>query len=336
MIEKLNRLPKIELHLHLDGSVRPETMYELLKDQVEGIGFEEFREQVSITGECKSLNEYLEKFALPGSVMQSEENLDRITFELLEDLHFQNVKYVEIRFAPYLHMNGGLDFDGVMESVIRGMKKGMEKYPIKANLILIGMRHESPEKILELVKNGSVYLNKGVVGIDLAGNEQDFPPELHKKAINLADELGYKITIHAGETGIEKNIKTSIVDLKAKRIGHGTAAIKDKDIMDLILEEKVFLEMCPISNIQTKAIENFRDYPIRAYMDYGIKPTINTDNMTVSNTKLTREYKLLMDDLNFSLDDIKELILNSVDASFLSVEEKEKLRLEVVEELEKI
>lgn len=335
MKRTIKKLPKIELHLHLDGSVRVETMYEILREnnEIDEMEIEKFRELVSITGDCKSLVEYLEKFELPGKVMQNEKNLERITYELLEDLSRDNVKYVEIRFAPYLHMNEGLSFDQVMESVILGMNKGMEDFNIKANLILIAMRHDSLDKTIELVKNGEKYINKGVVAVDLAGNEHDFPPEIHKKAFKLAKELGYKITIHAGETGIEKNIITSIDELYASRIGHGVAAIKDIGIMNKLRDENIYLEMCPVSNIQTKAIDSIENYPMEKFIEYGIKATVNTDNMTVSNTDLNREYSLLIDRLKFTIEDIKKLILNSVEASFLSTSEKLELKSIVEAEL---
>lgn len=329
MDEILDKIPKIELHCHLDGSVRPETMYELLLEKgetLEAKNLEDFKELVMIKGECKSLKEYLEKFGYPLRVMQEKENIERITYELLEDLSKENVKYVEVRFAPYLHMEEGLLFDQVVESVLRGMKRAKEDFKIISRGILICMRHEAVEQSMKVIENGEKYLNKGIVGVDLAGNEHDFPPEIHERAFKMAHEKGYNITIHGGETGIVENIAKSIDLLHARRIGHGTAAIKDNKLMELLKEKGIFLEMCPISNLQTKAVNSINEYPIREYLDRGIKVTINTDNTTVSNTSLSKEYKLLIDELDFTIEEIIKLIDNSVEASFISEEEKEELR----------
>lgn len=328
MKEILKKIPKIELHCHLDGSVRPETMYELLiKDgeKIEVKDMNEFENLVAVKEECKSLKEYLEKFSFPLRVMQKSENIERITYELLEDLSKQNVKYVEIRFAPFLHMAEGLTFDEVVESVLKGIERAKKDFNILSNAILICMRHESGDNSLKVVEHGEKYLGKGVVAVDLAGNEHDFPPEIHKDAFQLAYKKGYKITIHAGETGIVENIPKSIELLHAERIGHGIAAIKDLKVMELLKEKNIFLEMCPTSNLQTKAVDSIESYPIRRYIEEGVGVTINTDNTTVSNTSLEKEYKFLMDKLNFSIEEILMLIDNSIEAAFISREEKESL-----------
>lgn len=336
MKEILKKIPKIELHCHLDGSIRPETMYELLLKEGEKLevkDIKEFEKLVSVREECDSLKEYLKKFSYPLKVVQRGENIERITYELLEDLSKQNVKYVEIRFAPFLSMKGGLSFDEVVDSVLKGMDRAKEEFNILSNAILICMRYDSGENSLKVVEYGEKYLGKGVVAVDLAGNEHDFPPEIHKEAFQLAYEKGYNITIHAGETGIVENIPKSVELLHAKRIGHGIAAIKDPKVMELLKEKNIFLEMCPISNLQTKSVDSIEDYPIRTYLEEGIGVTINTDNTTVSNTTLDKEYEFLMDNLGFSIEDIIKLIDNSVEAAFLSESEKKYLRKIIKEEL---
>lgn len=334
----LKDIPKIELHCHLDGSVRAETMYELLNasNKIKGESFEEFKEKVKVEKECKSLIEYLEKFEYPLLVMQNEENIERIAYELLEDLHKQNVKYVEIRFAPYLSMEKGLSFDQVVKSVINGMKRAKKDYGIMSNIILICMRHESLERSMSVVNLGEKYLGKGVVAVDLAGNEADFPPEIHQESFELAYKKGYNITVHAGETGNYENIIKSIQLLHAERIGHGIAAINDTKTMEIIKENNVFLEMCPISNLQTKAVEDIKAYPIKDFINRGINVTVNTDNVTVSNTSLEKEYKFLMNELDFNIEDIVKLIHTSIDATFLSKSEKINLRDIINKELKEL
>lgn len=339
MIEILNQIPKIELHCHLDGSVRPETMYELLIQEDKNLevnNIEEFKELVMIKGECNSLKQYLEKFSYPLMVMQKKENIERITYELLEDLSKHNIKYVEIRFAPFLHMEKGLNFDEVVHSVLKAMDRAKRSFNILSNGILICMRHEPLENSIKVVEYGEKFLHKGIVAIDLAGNEHDFPPQLHEKAFKLAKEKGYNITIHGGETGIVENITNSIELLHPKRIGHGTAAIKDIRVMELLKDKNIFLEMCPTSNLQTKSIDSIKDYPIREYLNIGIKVTINTDNTTVSNTSLAKEYKLLIDELDFKIEEIINLINNSLEGSFISQKDKQTLRKVIKKELDEL
>lgn len=325
---KIDRLKKVELHCHLDGSLRPETMFEILKDEkdLSRLSLEEFTNLVQVKEDNDSLVEYLKKFKYPGKAMQTRENLARVTYELLEDLSNQNVMYVEIRFAPYLHMNEGLSFDEVMESVIGGLDSAKEEFDIDGNLILIGMRHESLEKTIELVKEGKKYLDSGVVGFDIAGDEEGFAPEIHKEAFLLAKDLGYNLTVHAGETGRVENIWTAIDDLRAQRIGHGIAAINDELLMEELSKREIFLEMCPISNMQTKAVEKLEAYPIKEFLNRGIKVTINTDNMTVSGTNLKKEYEFLMDNYDLEMKDIIALVENSIDGSWVSEEKKELMR----------
>lgn len=329
----LKKLPKIDLHCHLDGSVRVETLYELLneKKEIGEMSLEEFRDLASIRGECNSLIEYLERFSYPGKVMQTEENLERITYEALEDMARENVIYGELRFAPYLHMNEGLSFEQVLEAVIRGLNRAKEEFAIGANLILIGMRHENKDNTFSVVEKGRAYLGRGVVGFDIAGNEADFPPEIHEEAFKLAKEAGFKLTVHAGETGVVKNIYTALDLLKADRIGHGIAAIKDTDLMDRLARENIFLEMCPISNIQTKSVDSIELYPLKEFLDRGIKLTVNTDNRTVSNTTSTGEFEYLRKNISISDEDIIRITRNSIEAAFVGDEERKVLRAKLEE-----
>ncbi len=326
-MKNIESLSKVDLHCHLDGCVRVETLYELLRENklIDEMSIEDFSNLASIKNECNSLIEYLERFKYPGQVMQTSENLERITYELMEDMSKENIIYGEIRFAPFLHMEKGLSFDEVMEAVINGLYRGEEEFNIKANLILIAMRHEDVSKSIELVKLGEKYLNKGVVGFDIAGNEADFPPELHKDAFKLAKEVGYKITIHAGETGSVKNIWTAIDELGADRIGHGIAAIKDKELINELSKRNIALEMCPISNIQTKSVDKIENYPLGDFLKENIRVTVNTDNRTVSNTNMSKEFQYLIENNIITYDDIASITKNSIEAAFMEKKDKEKL-----------
>lgn len=312
-------LPKIELHCHLDGSVRVSTIIDIAKK--ENIEIPSFKEEIvkkfiEVPKDCTSLNEYLKKFELPNKIMQSSYSLERIAFELLEDSASENIKYIEIRFAPQLHTKGGLSFDQVIKSVLKGIKKAEEIYDIKGNLILGCMRNMSIESGLEVVKEGNKFLNNGVVAIDLCGPEYEGFAYEYKEITDLAKELGYEITIHAGEAASAQNVIDAINILGATRIGHGVRIKDMKEAYDLVKEKKITLEMCPTSNVQTKAIDDFYNYPFYDFYKDNIKVCINTDNRTVSNINLTNEISLISNEFKISLDDYNKIYINSIEASF--------------------
>ncbi|MGL5329712.1 MAG: adenosine deaminase [Peptostreptococcaceae bacterium] len=313
------KLPKIELHCHLDGSLRPETVLELMKKEdlnfkVDNI--EEIKELLQVPSGCTSLVEYLERFDLPNKVMQTKENIKRVTYELIEDVNKENVKYIEIRFAPVLHTNKNLNIKEVIQSVLEGMNEACNKFDTKVNLILSCMRTMSEECAIDVVNIGSEFLGKGVVAIDLCGPEEEGFAINYKKAIDLAKELGYRVTIHAGEAASGKNVIDAINILGAERIGHGVRIVDMKEAYDLVKENKVTLEMCPTSNIQTKAIQSFENYPFYDFYKKDLSVTLNTDNRTVSNIDLTNEINLIKNNFNMSEEEYRGIYLNTVDVTF--------------------
>lgn len=326
---KFENLPKIELHCHLDGSVRSETIIDIAKE--EGISLpyydtENIRKEVTAPVECKSLDEYLKRFEIPILVMQSKDSLRRITFELLEDCARENVKYIEVRFAPLLHVKKGLTLEGVIESVIAGIKDAEEKYDIKGNVILSCMRFMTVDKAFEVVEAGRKYLASGVVAIDLCGSEGEGFCEKFIEPIALARAYGYRVTIHAGETGIGKNVLEAVELLEAERIGHGVFIKDCVEAYNIVKDKGITLEMCPTSNIQTKAIDTFKNHPIYDFYNDGIRVSVNTDNRTVSDTNMTKECNILLREFGITFEEYKQIYLNSVDAAFIDDEMKEWLR----------
>lgn len=325
----INKLPKIELHCHLDGSVRVDTIIDIAKK--EGIKLDSYKrcdieKLVQVPNDCTSLNEYLKRFDLPNKVMQSSENIKRITFELLEDAQKENIKYIEIRFAPLLHLQKGLSIEEVIQSAIDGINQAQRIYDIKGNIILSCMRNMSEDDAILLIEKGRKFLNKGVVAIDLAGPEEEGFAKKYKRAIELARSYGYNITIHAGEAASAQNVIDAINILKAQRIGHGVRIKDMKDAYDLVKKTGVVLEMCPTSNIQTKAIECLNKYPLYDFYKDGIKLSINTDNRTVSNIDLSNEIKVISDEFNMSKEKYKDIYLNTIDAIFADESTKKWLR----------
>lgn len=325
----INNLPKIELHCHLDGSLRPKTIIEIAEK--EGIhlnykNIDEIKEAVTVPLDCKSLDEYLKAFEIPNLVMQSKESLRRITFELYEDAAEENVKYMEVRFAPLLHTIKGLTVEEIIESVIEGMKDAEAKYDIKGNIILGCMRFMSAKKAFEVVEKGKKFLGKGVVAIDLCAAEVEGFCQKFVEPIKLAREYGYRVTIHAGETGIGKNVLEAVELLGAERIGHGVYIRNCEEAYKIVKERNITLEMCPTSNVQTKAVSSFSDHPIYDFYKDGIKVTLNTDNRTVSNTNMTKEIEITANEFGIDYEDYKKIYYNSVEASFAEEDIKERLK----------
>ncbi|MBZ9634401.1 adenosine deaminase [Clostridium sp. FP1] len=326
---KFENLPKIELHCHLDGSVRPETIIDIAKQEGISIPYydiENIKKEVTAPSECKSLDEYLKRFEIPNLVMQSKESLRRITFELLCDSAKENVKYIEVRFAPLLHITKGLTVEEVIESVISGVKDAEDKYDIKGNVILSCMRFMSIDRAFEVVEAGRKYISKSVVAIDLCGSEGEGFCEKFIEPIKLAREYGYRVTIHAGETGIGKNVMEAVELLGAERIGHGVFIKDCIEAYNIVKDKGITLEMCPTSNIQTKAVDSFKDHPFYDFYNDGVKVTVNTDNRTVSDTNMTVECDVLLREFNITFEEYKQIYLNSVDAAFTDLETKEWLR----------
>lgn len=326
--EVIKTLPKTELHCHLDGSIRPQTVLEIAnkdKIQLPSYDINEIDKAMKIYGLVKDLKEYLTKFDIPQRVMQTKENIIRITEELLEDASKSNIKYIEIRYAPVFHTSNGLSINEVIEAVNEGVRLGYEKYGVIANQIICCMRHMKVEENIKVVESAKEFLGRGVVAIDLAGNEADFPPEIHKEVFDKAKDYGFHITIHGGETGEEQNIIKSIELLHAERIGHGVCAINDEKVVDYLVENKIPLEVCITSNVHTKIVDSFKNHPVKYYLDKGVKITLNVDNSTVSNTTLNDEYFNLIEKHNVSKEELIRIIRNGIDSAFCTIEQRKEL-----------
>lgn len=320
----LKAVPKVELHVHLDGSVRVKTVAELLHKNESEVKMQMMCDQKTL-----SLTDYLTKFELPLEVMQTKENLQRITRELLEDLKEEHVIYAEIRFAPFFHTKQGLTQEEVVKSIIEVMDS-MDG--ISCNVILCCMRqdlvyeNQNNFKTLEVAHK---YLHHGVVAIDLAGDESLYPTSQFESLFLKARQLGIPYTIHAGEASDYHSIESAL-DMGAFRIGHGIAAIQNIGLLKKLKEKKILLEVCPQSNMDTQIVRNKKDHPIKQLYQTCLV-SINTDNRTVSNITLTKEYEDFIRLLNFSLEDIKICNLNAIEHSFLKEDQKEKLKKQIEE-----
>jgi adenosine deaminase len=323
----LFEMKKAELHLHLDGSLRTDTVRELaIAEGIldETIASDAVDKMLKVDEETRSLIDYLQRFDLPVKVMQTRENLSRVAFELVEDLAKENYIYAEIRFAPHLHTAKGLRSGEIVEAVLSGVRKGEREYPIRIGVILCMMRHLPASKGPEIVKLASEYGNRGVVGIDLAGDEKNFSPLIFRGSFDLAKERKVKVTIHAGESLGPKSVADAL-DMGAARIGHGIRSIEDTRVVDRLVREGIALEVCPTSNLQTKVYPDFSNYPLKELIKKGVTISLNTDNRKVSDTNLTKEMGLIMGRFGIGRNEIRSMVGNSIRKSFLPDDDKEEM-----------
>lgn len=314
LLNKIKNMPKVELHLHLDGSLNTKDIQ--LKY---GLSDEQIKEKMIADEKCKDLNGYLKKFDYPIAIMQTKESIQNIVMSLLTYLKSQNVIYVEIRFAPQFHTRRGLTQDEVVNFVINAAKR----VDIKCNFILCLMRGENNNnENYETVRIAKKYLGRGVCAVDLAGAEAIFKTKNYKEIFEYVKEEELPFTIHAGEADGPESIKSAIA-FGAKRIGHGVRVIEDETLLEKIVKKNITLEVCPTSNIQTCICNDYASHPITKLYKAGVNVTINTDNMTVSNTTLEKEYINLLKETELKYEDLVKMNINSVKAAFITNEEKE-------------
>lgn len=309
------RIPKVELHCHLDGSVRIDTAAELLeKDK------KELEYAMVAKNKCEDLNDYLTKFDIPVEVMQNKYALEKVAYDLSIDMVNDGVIYAEIRFAPLKHIKEDLSIYDVIESVF----KGLQRTDLKTNLILCMMRGDSLQDNMHVIDVAHHYLNNGVCGVDLAGAESIYKTEEYRELFAYAKERNVPFTIHAGEADGIDSIKSAL-SFGTTRIGHGIRIMEDDKLIKEVINKDILLEVCPTSNIQTRVIDNYKNHPIKKLYELNVPISINTDNRTVSNTTLCREYQLLHDNLGFMEEDFLKINKMAIEHAFLSENEKSKL-----------
>ncbi len=315
--EELINLPKIELHCHLDGSLSREFVEKRLGRPVRD-------EDLSVSDDCKSLVEYLEKFDLPGQCIMDPEGLEQAAYDVLHSMSKENVCYGEIRFAPLLSETETMSCSQVIEATLKGLEKGKEDFGVEYGLITCAMRHHSMEENRRMLKVAREYLGQGVCGADLAGAEAAFPMSEFMDLFTEVKSMDMPFTLHAGECGNPQNIIDSVA-AGATRVGHGIAMKGHKDLVKSMADKKIGVEMCPISNLQTKAVASMGEYPIRAFLDAGVRVTVNTDNRTVSNTTLVKELEFIQKQYGVRDEEVLLLMKNAVDAAFADDAVKERL-----------
>ncbi|WP_084736603.1 adenosine deaminase [Cystobacter ferrugineus] len=334
--ELLRALPKTDLHCHLDGSMRLRTILELAEQQKVHLpaDTEDGLAKAIHMGEvCKSLEDYLVAFDVTLSVLQTADALYRAAYELAVDAAAENVRYLEVRYSPALHLKQGLKMTTVIDSVLEGLRVAKRETGIKCGVIVCGIRHINPQTSMRLAELSVAYKNRGVIGFDLAGAEADFPAKDHKEAFQLILRNNVNCTAHAGEAFGPESISQAIHYLGAHRIGHGTRLREDGDLLNYVNDHRIPLEVCPTSNVQTGAVPSLDAHPLKFYFDYGLRVTINTDNRLITDTSVTKELWLAHKEIGLSLEDLTTIIVSGFKSAFLPSREKQDLLRQVNAEI---
>ena len=315
----------IDLHLHSDGSLSIEDCQYLAK--LEGVDLgKDFPSNLYVPADCPSLEEYLTKFELPLKLLQSKKAIEYAAHSLTNRLAKMGYIYAEIRFAPLLHLEKGLTQIEVAKAALAGLEKALKDNPgFEAGLILCCMRHASLETNKETIEVAHQLKGTRIVAVDLAGAEKLHPSSYYKEVFDLAKKYQLNITIHAGEATGSDEIMMAL-DNGATRIGHGVHLSLDKQTIERVKKNNICFEFCPTSNLQTKSLLTYKDVPLRQFIDNGIKVTINSDNMTVSNVSAISEMGIMKKTFNLSKEEVNKLLLTSIENAFVSSNIKEKLK----------
>jgi len=330
--EFLRSLPKVLLHDHLDGGVRPQTVIELAKEN----GYRklpttdpgELAEWFHRGATRGSLPLFLEGFEHTCGVMQTEEALERVAYEMMEDMKRDGVVYVETRFAPIEHLKKGLHMETVVRSVLRGLERGRKDFGIEYGVILCALRNMKPDISEEIAQLAIDFRDHGVVAFDLAGEEGGYPPKKHIEAFHYIQRENFNITIHAGEAFGKESIWQAIQWCGAHRIGHATRLIEDMKVKDgevlsmgtlaqYVLDKRLPLEICLTSNVDTGAVKSLKEHPFGVYFRYRFRVTLNTDDRLMSGITLTDELQTAADVFDLKFDDLEKLTINAMKSAFM-------------------
>lgn len=313
MIDEIRKMPKVLLHIHLDGSISIPTLSKL-----SGLSIEEVKNKCVLNN---NLEDYYSYVDFCNDLMQTKENLYIASKDLVDNLEKENVIYAEVRLAPCMHMEKGLYIDDVIESVLEGINTNPN---VKVNLVICLMRGATKYMNSETLKYARKYLNRGVCGIDITGDEDSYPLSLYSDFFKLATLEKIPFAIHAGDSKADDLYEALV--LHTKRISSGIKSTLDINLLRLVYYKKIMLELCPTSNVLKKNVSELSLHPVDFFLRNNFNISINTNNMTIEDTNITKEYKKLMDTFNFTIDDFKKMNINAIDSSFLSKEEKNKYK----------
>jgi adenosine deaminase len=320
-------IPKVELHLHLEGAIPLEILFQFIqrKEPSSSIkSLDELRQKFTYT----DFAHFIELWLWKNTFIKDEGDFEEIAYQVLRNLSIQHVKYVEAFYSPGDYWRQGMSIQGITESIMAGKERASQDFGIQSELIIDLIRDHGPEKGIRYLEEVTPYLGKGVIGIGIGGKEQGFPPNPYVDVYQEAKKRGFRLTAHAGEAAGAHSIWAAVEKLGVERIGHGLRAYEDPQLVSLLKERQIPLEMCVISNVKTGVCDAIESHPIKDYFQKGLLVTVNSDDPTMFNTSINQEYLALIQQLGFTLNELKQLSMNGLEASFLSNEDKKAMRVQ--------
>ncbi len=338
-LDVIRRLPKTELHCHLDGSVRPRTVLELAQEQKVALpttNLAKLTRLMQAGKRTRNLGDYLKIFDITLSVMQEKDALYRIAYELVEDSAAESVRHLEVRYSPILHRKRRLSFEDIVDPVIAGLRDAGAKRDISTGVIICGIRSMSPKVSIALAELAVAYKGRGVLAFDLAGQERDYPAKAHREAFEIIHKNHVNSTVHAGEAFGPASIAQALHYCGAHRIGHGTRLLEDDDLLRYVRDHRIPLEMCLSSNVQTRVAKTPSAHPFGQYFRQGLRVTLNTDNRLMSATTVSQEIELASRAFRLSPYEIKRIIINGFKSAFMPYPQKARMLREVNLEIDRV
>ena len=328
-LTRIKEIPKVELHLHLEGAARLDTVRELLIKR----GFETSPEKEEWTQKdfkYQDLKHFLSIMPpVMDKVIQRPEDYNRIAQELFIDLSNQNVRYAEVSFDLARGLRIGIPFDEILSAIVSARSKIMASHPIRIGLLIALNRHLDFDIVTQITQIAVNSKDAGIVGIDLHGDESLHSPKQYADAFKVAKEAGLGLRAHAGESVGPSSVWDAIESLGVSRIAHGVRAIEDNELIEYLIKHRIALDICPTSNFKLSVVSSLSEHPIRKLFDLGVQVTVNSDDPLFFGTSITNEYAVLFDDLGFTFEELEKITLNAVNGSFLGEEEKNRLRQEI-------
>ena len=335
----VQRLPKTDIHCHLDGCLRPRTMLELAEEQgvrLPTTNLVRLTRMLQAGRRTRSLGDYLRIFDLTLSVMQRREALYRVAFELAEDAAAENIRHLEVRYSPVLHRKRRLGWEDIVDPVIAGLRDAGSRHNMTTGVIICGIRSMDPKVSMALAELAVAYKGRGVLAFDLAGQEKDYPAKAHRAAFELILKNNINSTVHAGEAFGPASIAQALHYCGAHRIGHGTRLREDPDLMRYVNDHRIPLEVCLSSNVQTHAVRSMPEHPFGYYFRQGLRVTLNTDSRLVSATTVSQEFTLAARAFRLSPYEIKRIVIMGFKSSFLPYAQKARVLRDVNLEIDRI
>ena len=321
----ITEIPKVELHIHLEGAIPLETLFQLIQKRGSEPSIntlDDLHRKFTYT----DLANFGEVWIWKNTFITEEKDFEEIAYQVLRVLHQQNVRYVEAFYSPGDYLRQGLSAQGITEYLIKGKERASCDFGIRSELIVDLIRNDGPEIGMQRLEELTPYLGKGLIGIGLGGSEREFPPGPYADVYKEAKKRGFRLTAHAGETAGANSIWAAVQKLHVERIGHATTANEDPKLISLLQEKRIPLEMCVTSNVKRRVCKSVKNHPIKEYFKEGLMVTVNSDDPTMFNTSITQEYLALVQELDFSLSDLKRLTMNSIEASFMPDSDKELMK----------